>query len=121
MFDCAKRRTWRGAVRQVVEDGNGECSRGARGCGGPLSVLGGSGTRQRQCSSCTALRTSSECFIRERDCAAVVEFALAAQLREEHAMSLNDKKDTAFGMQAQDDEFVEQGEHAPNVTPFRAF
>ena len=32
----------------------GECSRAgsyeARGCGGPLSVLGGSGTRQRPCS-----------------------------------------------------------------------
>ena len=36
------------------EDRNGECSRagncGTRGCGGPLSVLGGSGTRQRPCS-----------------------------------------------------------------------
>ena len=38
----------------AVEDRNGECSRagsrGARGCGGTLSVLGGSGTRQRPCS-----------------------------------------------------------------------
>ena len=51
-----------------------------------------------------------EGFIRERDRAAVAELALAdrgAQLREEQAM-VSEFQDTALGMQAQVDEFVEQ-------------
>ena len=51
-----------------------------------------------------------EGFVRERDRAAVAELVLAdrgAQLREEQAM-VSEFQDTALGMQAQVDEFVEQ-------------
>ena len=51
-----------------------------------------------------------EGFVRERDLAAVAELVLAdrgAQLREEQAM-VSEFQDTALGMQAQVDEFVEQ-------------
>ena len=51
-----------------------------------------------------------EGFVRERDRAAVADLVLAdlgAQLREEQAM-VSEFQDTALGMQAQFDEFVEQ-------------
>ena len=51
-----------------------------------------------------------EGFIRERDCSAVADVVLAdlgVQLREEQAM-VSELQDTALGMQAQFDEFVEQ-------------
>ena len=51
-----------------------------------------------------------EGFVRERDCSAVADVVLAdlgAQLREEQAM-VSENQDTALGMQAQVDEFVEQ-------------
>ena len=54
--------TRRGVLRRAVEDRNGECTRAggyrARGCSGPLSVLGGGGTRQRPCSCRKSLRTT---------------------------------------------------------------
>ena len=73
-------------ARHGEEQSAGECSRagccGARGCGGPLSVLGGSGT---------------ELVLADR----------GVQLREEQAM-VSEFQDTALGMQARVDEFVEQ-------------
>ena len=51
-----------------------------------------------------------EGFVRERDCSAVADVVLAdlgVQLREEQAM-VSEFQDTALGMQAQVDEFVEQ-------------
>ena len=76
-----------------------------------------------RCESLTAAALENTCadadnrcerledgFIRERDRAAVAELVLAdqgAQLQEDQAM-VSKVRDTALGMQAQVDEFVEQ-------------
>ena len=68
-----------------------------------MSVLGGSGAENR----CERLE---EGFVRERDCSAVADAVLAdlgVQLREEQVM-VSEFQDTALGIQAQVDEFVEQ-------------
>ena len=80
-----------------MEDRNGECSR-AGSCGAK-----GAHAENR----CERLE---EGFVRERDCFAVADVVpadLGVQLREEQAMVF-EFQDTALGMQAWVDEFVEQ-------------
>ena len=103
--------TRRGALHQTMEVRVCECSCagscGARDRSGPLSAAVLDNARALAENRCERLE---EGFVRERDRAAVAELVLAdwgAQLREEQAM-VSEFQDTALGMQAQVDEFVEQ-------------